>query len=205
MCRNANGCRSCTRFGLLNKLSFRPTEEIRTLRGYTTTTGKSGGGSCDLYPAHMQKALTEMNIQLANVISDISGTTGLAILCDIVRGELQDPYKLAMHKAQSDSRQPPRDCSQPGRNVAAKSCYSLSNKVWIYTPRSISKRFKHAMNELTGGQLRSMEPRIDPRSESAPGTAPRQKDAREHPSFALTFADSYTASRVWTLRPNRWH
>jgi transposase len=29
---------------------------------------------------HMQKALTEMNMQLANVISDISGTTGLAIL-----------------------------------------------------------------------------------------------------------------------------
>jgi len=45
----------------------------------------------------MQKALTEMNIQLANVISDISGTTGLAILYDIVRGE-RDPYKLAMHK-----------------------------------------------------------------------------------------------------------
>ena len=45
----------------------------------------------------MQKALTEMNIQLANVISDISGTTGLAILWAIVRGE-RDPEKLAMHK-----------------------------------------------------------------------------------------------------------
>jgi len=46
---------------------------------------------------HMQKALTEMNIQLANVISDISGTTGMAILRDIVRGE-RDPEKLARHK-----------------------------------------------------------------------------------------------------------
>ena len=42
----------------------------------------------------MQKALTEMNIQLANVISDISGTTGLAILCDIVQGE-RDPTNLS--------------------------------------------------------------------------------------------------------------
>jgi len=38
-----------------------------------------------------------MNIQLANVISDISGTTGMAILRDIVRGE-RDPEKLARHK-----------------------------------------------------------------------------------------------------------
>ena len=66
---------------------------------------------------HMQKALTEMNIQLANVISDISGTTGMAILYDIVRGE-RDPYSWRA-QAQPDSRQPPGDCSQPGRNVAA--------------------------------------------------------------------------------------
>jgi hypothetical protein len=46
---------------------------------------------------HMQKALTEMNIQLANVISDFSGATGLAILRDIVR-EDRDPDRLAMHK-----------------------------------------------------------------------------------------------------------
>lgn len=43
---------------------------------------------------HMQKALTKMNIQLANVISDISGVSGQAILTAILQGE-RDPYKLA--------------------------------------------------------------------------------------------------------------
>jgi transposase len=43
---------------------------------------------------HMQKALTQMNIQLANAISDISGTTGQAILSAIVAGE-RDPRALA--------------------------------------------------------------------------------------------------------------
>jgi transposase len=43
---------------------------------------------------HMQKALTQMNVQLANVISDISGTTGQAILRAIVAGE-RDPWALA--------------------------------------------------------------------------------------------------------------
>ena len=42
----------------------------------------------------MQKVLTEMNVQLANVISDISGLTGLAIIQAILAGE-QDRYKLA--------------------------------------------------------------------------------------------------------------
>jgi len=42
----------------------------------------------------MQKALTQMNIQLANVISDLSGVTGQAIVRAIIDGE-RDPWKLA--------------------------------------------------------------------------------------------------------------
>jgi hypothetical protein len=45
----------------------------------------------------MQKTLTQMNVQLANVISDISGATGMAILRAIVAGE-RDPDKLASRK-----------------------------------------------------------------------------------------------------------
>jgi hypothetical protein len=70
-------------FGLLNN-SFRPPEEIRTLRGYLRQRENLAAAATCIQ--HMQKAVTEMNIQLANVISDISGTTGLAILCDIVGG-----------------------------------------------------------------------------------------------------------------------
>ena len=36
---------------------------------------------------HMQKALTQMHLQLANVISDISGMTGQAIVGAILEGE----------------------------------------------------------------------------------------------------------------------
>jgi transposase len=43
---------------------------------------------------HMQKALTKMNVQLANVISDISGVTGQAIIGAILKGE-RDFDKLA--------------------------------------------------------------------------------------------------------------
>jgi transposase len=43
---------------------------------------------------HMQKALTKMNIQLANVLSDIHGLSGQQIIAAILKGE-RDPWKLA--------------------------------------------------------------------------------------------------------------
>jgi transposase len=43
---------------------------------------------------HMQKALTQMNVQLANVLSDIRGKSGQAIIGAILAGE-RDPGKLA--------------------------------------------------------------------------------------------------------------
>jgi transposase len=42
----------------------------------------------------IQKALTQMNIQLANVLSDVSGMTGQTIIKAILEGE-RDPHKLA--------------------------------------------------------------------------------------------------------------
>jgi hypothetical protein len=45
----------------------------------------------------IQKALTEMNLRLSLVVSDITGVTGLAILRDILAGE-RSPVRLAQHR-----------------------------------------------------------------------------------------------------------
>ena len=50
--------------------------------------------SAGRYIQRMQKVLTQMNIQLANVLSDVSGMTGQAIIKAILAGE-RDPHKLA--------------------------------------------------------------------------------------------------------------
>jgi transposase len=42
----------------------------------------------------MQKALSQMNLQLHHVLSDITGVSGMAILDAILAGEM-DPIKLA--------------------------------------------------------------------------------------------------------------
>jgi hypothetical protein len=46
------------------------------------------------YIQHMQKALTQMNIKLQHVVSDITGVTGLRIIKAILNGE-REPLRLA--------------------------------------------------------------------------------------------------------------
>jgi transposase len=79
-------------FGLLNH-SFQPTEEIRIARALWRQ--RSDLVSCASSAIQrMQKVLTEMNIQLSTVLSDLSGVSGMNILHAILKGE-RDPWKLA--------------------------------------------------------------------------------------------------------------
>jgi transposase len=82
-------------FGLL-KDSFRSADNIQILRRYLRQR-ESLIASASQCVQRMQKAFTEMNLQLANFISDITGKTGMAILRDIVAGQ-RDPAKLASHR-----------------------------------------------------------------------------------------------------------
>jgi len=79
-------------YGLLSG-AFRPKEEICALRSIMRQRGMllSYQGQ---HVQHMQKALAQMNVQLANVIADVVGETGQRILRAIVAGE-RDPMKLA--------------------------------------------------------------------------------------------------------------
>lgn len=82
-------------YGLLHA-SFRPSEqicELRTLIRQRDILIKSGSQHIQ----RMQKALTQMNVQLHKVISDIVGETGRAIIEAIISGE-RDSKKLAQLK-----------------------------------------------------------------------------------------------------------
>lgn len=78
--------------GLLRR-SFRPPAEIRAMRSCWRERAEyvQQAGSCI---QRMQKALTEMNVQLGTVLSDLSGVTGMKIIRAIVAGE-RDGRKLA--------------------------------------------------------------------------------------------------------------
>src|SRR5436305_12563429 len=89
-------------YGLLRN-SFRPSPEIRALRTYwrqrhdlVRSAGRHLQG--------LEKGLTQMNIQLADVLSDVSGATGQAILQAILAGERGPQHLAAWRDARVNAR-----------------------------------------------------------------------------------------------------
>jgi transposase len=82
-------------YGLLPKC-FRPPEDIRKLRDMIRFRETLINDRAT-HIHRMQKALTCMNLKLCNVITDITGATGMAIIRDIVSGN-RDARLLAKHR-----------------------------------------------------------------------------------------------------------
>lgn len=79
-------------YGLL-RASFRPPDSVLALRAYWRQRQMQVRYAAG-HVQHMQKALEQMNVKLTEVVSDITGVTGMAILAAIPGGE-RDPLKLA--------------------------------------------------------------------------------------------------------------
>ncbi|HEX2279536.1 MAG TPA: IS110 family transposase, partial [Candidatus Tectomicrobia bacterium] len=93
--------------GLL-RASFRPEAEMCALRAYV----RHRAMLLEYRAAHiqpMQKALQQMHVRLSQVLTDITGTTGLAIIRALVAGE-RDPVHLARLR---DPR-----CAHSGEGIA---------------------------------------------------------------------------------------
>lgn len=79
-------------YGLLQG-SFRPADAYCTIRTYLRYRDELVGAR-STQRQHMQKALQQMNLQLTQVLSDVAGESGLAIIGAILQGE-RDPRVLA--------------------------------------------------------------------------------------------------------------
>jgi transposase len=82
-------------YGLL-RASFRPSAEIRELRSYQRHREMLTRCAVS-HIHHMQKALEQMNVKLTEVVSEITGQTGMNIIKAIVRGQ-REAYKLAKYR-----------------------------------------------------------------------------------------------------------
>ena len=82
-------------YGLLHA-AFRPDDQVCVLRSYLRQRGVLVA-SASRAVQHMQKALEQMNLKLTEVVSDITGKTGMEILRAILAGE-RDPQRLALHR-----------------------------------------------------------------------------------------------------------
>jgi transposase len=162
--------------GLLSA-SFRPAGEICTLRAYLRQRATLIEHRA-AHIQHMQKALQQMNVQLTQVVGDISGQTGLAIIRAILAGE-RDPETLA---ALRHAR-----CQQAGEqfvkaltgNYRAEHVFALKQAVALYDVYTeqlrecdgeIERQFAN-LKPLAGDPLPPLPPNSKPNSRSKNGPA----------------------------------
>lgn len=177
--------------GLLNA-SFRPPAQVcavRSLWRHRDTLIRYAAS----HVQHMQKALTQMNIQLANVISDLTGKTGLAIIDAILSGE-RDGAKLAGlrdRRIKADAK------------TIAKSLVGDWREEHLFTlgqARAIYAHYQQMVaqcDEQIAVFLRAFESKVDvAKAPLPPRTTSHARAQRNEPAFELR--GSFTASWVWT-------
>ena len=157
-------------FGLLNN-SFQPTDEIRVARTIWRHRGNLVGQAGSTIQ-RMQKALTEMNVQLHNVLSDLSGVSGMAILKAILNGD-RDPRKLAAlaHPAVKAS---PQDIAKSLHgNWRKELLLVLRQELELY--QTYQDKIAECDHELQQ-HLRSLVPKVDLQTQPL-GPRPKGKKA----------------------------
>jgi transposase len=116
-------------YGLLRP-SFRPQAEIAGLRAYLRQRERLLDYAA-AHIQHMQKALTQMNLQLHHVVSDITGVTGMTIIRAIVAGE-RDPNVLASHRERGCHASVETICQALVGNYREEHLFALTQAVELY-------------------------------------------------------------------------
>lgn len=166
-------------YGLLNN-SFQPAAEIRVLRTYWRQRAEhvQGAATC---MQRMQKALTQMNLQLANVISDISGLTGQAILRAITAGE-RDAGKLAELRDPRIKASPEEIAKSLQGNWRPELLFVLQQELEMYD--TYQRRIAECDQQLQK-HLAQFTDNALPTSPKAEPTGKRTKPAKNAPRFDL--------------------
>jgi transposase len=116
-------------YGLLEG-AFRPVEQVCTLRAYVRQRMNLVRYAAS-HIQHMQKALAQMNLQLANVVSDISGVTGLRIIKAVLAGE-RDALVLARLRHPRCKNDESTIARSLRGNFRAEHLFSLKQAVDLY-------------------------------------------------------------------------
>lgn len=166
--------------GLLSG-SFQPAQDICAVRSLLRHRDNLVKMSAS-HIQHMQKALTQMNVQIHHVISDITGITGLAIIDAILAGE-RDPKKLAALK---DRR------IKAGKSTIKKSLEGDYRPEHLFTLKQALHAYRNYREMLCEcdreieSHLNALDSRIDPEGNPPPPpTSGRKKPQRNEPNFDL--------------------
>ena len=158
-------------YGLL-KPSFRPPEEIVALRSLVRHREMLVQYRA-AHIQHMQKALTQMNLRLTNVLSDISGVTGLKIIRAIVAGE-HDGHKLAEFRDERCKKSEAEIAKSLEGHYKREHLFALQQALELY---DFYDRQLQACDAELEAMYQEFEPPKDP---STPPPQPRTQKRRKN-------------------------
>jgi transposase len=167
-------------YGLLTA-SFRPAKDIVAIRSLVRHRNRLIEGRA-VHIQHMQKALHLMNLQLDNVLSDITGVSGLRILRAIVAGE-RDLDTLASYRDPSCKNPTAMIRKSLEGNYQEEHLFQLKQSLELYDyytamiqecDREIQKKYKKIPSQA------------DPQVKPLPPSKRKQKKPRKNdPTFDL--------------------
>jgi transposase len=116
-------------YGLLSG-SFRPDDQMCVLRSYWRHRANLVRYASD-HIQHMQKALTQMNLHLHKVLSEITGVTGMNIIRAILEGE-RDREKLALMRERGVKNTPEAIAKALEGDYRQEHLFALKQAVELY-------------------------------------------------------------------------
>jgi len=166
--------------GLL-RASFRPPETVCAVRSLLRHRDALVQLAAT-HTQHMQKSLTQMNLQIHHVLSDITGVTGVAILDAILAGE-RNPQVLAQHRDRRVKASPA---------TIAKALVGDYRAEHLFTLRHSLDSYRHYQRLITECDLEvqallgAFASQVDPAAHPLPpAPAARRKPHRQAPRFDL--------------------
>lgn len=165
-------------YGLLSG-SFRPNDEICVLRSYIRQRDNLIRSS-SVHVLRLQKALSQMNLQLHQVISDITGVTGLKILRAIVEGERDPKVLAAMRDCRVKSSATEIEKALTG-DYRTEHIFVLQQELYLYEIYRVQIEQWDIQIEKYFGSLEDKSEDITP----LPPTNPNKKPKGNSPKFDL--------------------
>jgi transposase len=161
-------------YGLLSA-SFRPPEQIVAIRSLVRHREMLVQAR-STHIQHMQKALTIMNLRLTNVLSDITGVTGMKILRAILAGE-RDPQVLAQFRDERCARSEAEIAKSLEGHYKPEQVFILQQAVELYD-------FYDRQLERCDAELEALYGQFSPPEDpGTPPPAPRTQKRRKNQAY----------------------
>jgi transposase len=175
-------------YGLLSG-SFRPDDQICVLRSYWRHRANLVRYASD-HIQHMQKALTQMNLHLHKVLSNVTGVTGMNIIRAIISGE-RDPEKLALMRERGVKNTPEAIAKALEGDYRQEHLFALKQAVELY---DFYHRQIEACDREIERYLHTFEAKVDP----VQNPLPKQKRKKEmrYQSFVDLRTELYRVSGI---------